>query len=325
MIQIFLKRKRIFEPENINKNTFMDKNNKLHYFQWRLGDRYDGWRLRNVDPMFSVAPFILKSRVDSQVLFEIKVPIDNIESFIRIHKEDIPDLSIMHMIMASLVRLMSQRPNLNRFVIWHKIFARNHVNFSIAIKRSMSDIGEETIIKPYFLPTDTLQDIVRKTNIEVTNTFKENPENSTDNLSKIFGYLPDFLLRSVVFLFTNLDKVGLMPKAFNHASPFHASFFLTNLGSIGIESIYHHLYNFGTCSMFVAMGKKTKENVFEKNGEVKIQKSILLKFVLDERICDGFYYARSMRLLEKILSEPEELLMPPKEVLIDEGVQKKKN
>ena len=303
----------------------MYKENKLNYFQWSLGDRYDGWRLRNVDPMFSVAPFILKSRVDSQVLFEIKVPIDKIETFIRNHKEDIPDLSIMHVFMASLVRLMSQRPNLNRFVIWHKIFARNHVNFSIAIKRSMSDIGEETIIKPYFLPTDTIREIVSKTNIELQNTLKGSLDISTDNLSKIFGFLPDFLLRSVVFLFSCLDKIGLMPKIFNHASPFHASFFLTNLGSIGIESIYHHLYEFGTCSMFVAMGKKTKETVIEKNGGVKIQKSILLKFVLDERICDGFYYARSMGMLEKILSDPSDLLFPPKEVLIDEGVRKKRN
>lgn len=302
----------------------MNKENKLNYFRWSLGDRYDGWRLRKVDPMFSVAPFILKSRVDSQVLFEIKVPIDLIEAFIRAHKEDIPDLSIMHVVMAALVRLMSQRPNLNRFVMWHKIFARNYMNFSIAIKRSMSDIGEETIIKPYFLPTDTLQDIVRKTDIELTNTLKENPDNSTDSLSKVFGFLPDFLLRGAVFLFTYLDKIGLMPKLFNHASPFHASFFLTNLGSIGIESIYHHLYEFGTCSMFVAMGKKTKENIVEKNGDIRTEKSILLKFVLDERICDGFYYARSMRMLEKILSDPNDLLIPPKEVFVDEGVGKKR-
>ena len=303
----------------------MYKENKLNYFHWRIGDRYDGWRLRNVDPMFSVAPFILKSRVDSQVLFEIKVPIDKIETFIRDHKEDIPDLSIMHVVMASLVRLMSQRPNLNRFVIWHKIFARNHVNFSIVIKRSMSDIGEETIIKPYFLPTDTIQEIVRKTNIELKNTLKDSQDNSTDNLSKIFGFLPDFLLRILVFFLTNLDKIGLMPKIFNNASPFHASFFLTNLGSIGIESIYHHLYEFGTCSMFVAMGKKTRENIIEKDGEIKSNKSILLKFVLDERICDGFYYARSMRMLEKILSDPNDLLVPPKEVLIDDGVRKRNN
>ena len=301
----------------------MYKNNKLNYFSWKLGDRYDGWRLRNVDPMFTVAPFILKSRVDSQVLFEIKVPIDKIEIFIRDHKEEIPNLSIMHVVMASLVRLMSQRPNLNRFVMWHKIFARNHVNFSIVIKRSMLDTAEETIIKPYFLPTDTLQEIVSKTNIELTNAIKKSDESSADNLLKLFKFFPDFLLRIVVYLLTILDKIGLMPKIFNYASPFHSSFFLTNLGSIGVESIYHHLYEFGTCSMFVAMGRKKKENIVDKSGEIKSKKSILLKFVLDERICDGFYYARSMRLLEKILSNPSELLLPPTEVLIDEGVRKK--
>ena len=300
----------------------MYKENKLNYFHWRLGDRYDGWRLRNVDPMFSIAPFILKSRVDSHVLFEIKVPIDKIETFIRTHKEDIPDLSIMHVVMASLVRLMSQRPNLNRFVMWHKLFARNHVNFSIAIKRSMSDTAEETIIKPYFLPTDTIAEIVRKTNTELINALKKSEVSSTDSLSKLLGMFPDFLLRSVVYSLTFLDKIGLMPKIVNHASPFHSSFFLTNLGSIGVESIYHHLYEFGTCSMFVAMGRKKKENVVEKDGEIKSKKSILLKFVLDERICDGFYYARSMRLLEKILSDPDDLLNPPKEVFIDKGVRK---
>ena len=301
----------------------MYKNNKLNYFSWKLGDRYDGWRLRNVDPMFTVAPFILKSRVDSQVLFEIKVPIDKIEIFIRDHKEEIPNLSIMHVVMASLVRLMSQRPNLNRFVMWHKIFARNHVNFSIVIKRSMLDTAEETIIKPYFLPTDTLQEIVSKTNIELINAIKKSDESSADNLLKLFKFFPDFLLRIVVYLLTILDKIGLMPRIFNYASPFHSSFFLTNLGSIGVESIYHHLYEFGTCSMFVAMGRKKKENIVDKSGEIKSKKSILLKFVLDERICDGFYYARSMRLLEKILSNPSELLLPPTEVLIDEGVRKK--
>jgi len=165
---------------------------------------------------------------------------------------------------------------------------------------------------------------VQKTSAELNGTLKNSQDNSTDSLSKMFGYLPDFLLRTLVYSLTLLDKVGLMPRIFNHASPFHTSFFLTNLGSIGVESIYHHLYEFGTCSMFVAMGRKTKENVVEKDGEIKAHKSILLKFVLDERICDGFYYARSMRMLEKILSEPAELMKPPKEVLIDEGVRRKK-
>jgi len=302
----------------------MDKDNKLKYYGWSFGDRYDGWRVRKVDALFSVVPFILPTRVDSQVFFEVKISIDTVEAFIRKYKEEIPDLSIMHVVMASLVRLFSQRPYLNRFIVWNKIFARNHMSFSLAIKRSMTDEGEETVIKPYFLPTDTLQDVVRKTKVELTNNQQVGQENSSDSISKMMGFLPDFLLRSVIFFVKQLDKIGLMPKVFFEASPFHTSLFLTNLGSIGIESIYHHLYEVGTCSIFAAIGRKNKKYILNKDGSIKPTKSMLLKFVLDERICDGFYYASSMRMLEKILSDPSVLLLPPEQVIVDDGVGKKR-
>ena len=302
----------------------MNELNQLKYFRWSFGDRYDGWRVKKVDAVFSVIPYFLRTRMDAQNFFEEKVDIDHIEAFIKVHKEDIPDLSVMHVIMASLVRLISQRPHLNRFVIWNKIFSRNHVNFSIAVKRSLSDEGEETLIKPYFLPTDTLQDIVRKTRHEQENNQKQGQQNSSDTISKILGILPEFLLRFVVFMLLNLDKVGLMPKFINKASPWHSSIFLTNIGSIGVESIYHHLYEFGTCSMFVAMGKKSRRHTIDHNGDMKSHKSIQLKFVLDERICDGFYYASSMRILNKILADPSVLLSVPEKVNIDEGVGKKR-
>ena len=302
----------------------MNELNKLKYFKWSLGDRYDGWRVRNVDAVFSVIPYFLRTRMDAQNFFEEKIDIDHIEAFIKEHKEDIPDLSLMHVVMAALVRLISQRPHLNRYVIWNKIFARNHVNFSIAVKRTLSDQGEETLIKPYFMPSDTLQDIVRKTRMEQENNQKVGQQNSSDMISKILGLLPEFLLRFVVFLLLHLDKVGMMPKFINKASPWHSSIFLTNIGSIGVESIYHHLYEFGTCSMFCAMGKKSRRHTITSNGDIISHKSIQLKFVLDERICDGFYYASSMRLLNKIFSNPGLLLLPPETVNIDEGVGKKR-
>lgn len=302
----------------------MNELNQLKYFRWSFGDRYDGWRVKNVDAVFSVIPYFLRTRMDAQNFFEEKVDIDHIEAFIKEHKDDIPDLSVMHVIMAALVRLISQRPHLNRFVIWNKIFARNHVNFSIAVKRTLSDEGEETLIKPYFLPTDTLQDIVRKTKAEQESNQKVGQQNSSDTISKILGLLPEFLLRFVVFMLLHLDKVGMMPKFINKASPWHSSIFLTNIGSIGVESIYHHLYEFGTCSMFCAMGKKSRRYTIDKNGDMILHKSIQLKFVLDERICDGFYYASSMRMLNKILSNPAVLLLPPETVNIDEGVGKKR-
>lgn len=302
----------------------MKKQDKLNYYKWSWGDRYDGWRVRKVDPVFSVIPYFLRTRMDAQNYFEERVPIDHIEKFIKEQKELIPDLSIMHIVMAALVRLISQRPHLNRFVMWNKIFARNHVTFSIAVKRSLSDNGEETLIKPQFCPSDTLQDIVRKTREEQENNQQPGQQNSSDLISKILGMLPDLSMRFVVFLLLWLDKVGLMPKFIEKASPWHCSVFLTNIGSIGVESIYHHLYEFGTCSMFVAMGKKSRRHSFNKHGELAASKSILLKFVLDERICDGFYYASSMRMLSKIMNNPASLLTPPEKIIVDEGVGKKR-
>ncbi|HRG04212.1 MAG TPA: 2-oxo acid dehydrogenase subunit E2 [Paludibacteraceae bacterium] len=300
------------------------KENKLRYFRWHWGDRYDAWRVRKVDPVFSVIPYFLRTRMDAQNYFEERIPIDNIEAFIREHKEEIPGLSLMHVVIAALVRLISQRPNLNRFVMWNKIFARNYLNISIAVKRTLSDEGEETLIKPYFLPTDTLYDVVKKIKKEQEENQQVGQQNTSDMISKILGVLPDFMMRIVVFSLLWMDKVGLLPRFIEQASPWHCSFFLTNIGSIGVESIYHHLYEFGNCSIFVALGKKSQRHTVSRSGDVKPYKSILLKFVLDERICDGYYYASSMRTLAKIFQNPEQLLTPPEKVLVDEGVKWKR-
>lgn len=301
----------------------MDKQNRFYHYHYHFGDRYDGWRVRKVDAVFRVIPYFLRTRIDAQNFFEERINVDNLEKFIRENRAQMPDLSIMHIIMAALVRLVSQRPKLNRFVIWNKIFARNHLNFSLVIKRSKTDDGEETLIKPVFDLTDTLQDVVRKVQAELNDNRFEGQRNGSDRLSRLMGYMPDFLLRTAVFLFSWMDRVGIMPKNIAKASPWHCSIFLTNLGSIGIESIYHHLYEFGTCSMFVAMGKKSAHNFYDQEGKLSSRRTIKLKFVLDERICDGFYYAASMRMLSKIFADPTQLLSPPERVVPDDGVGKK--
>lgn len=298
----------------------MDKTNKLKHYGWRLGDRYDGWRVRKVDALFSVAPFILTKRVDSEVMYKVNIPIDNIERFIKEQRDEIPGLSVMHVVMAALIRMISQRPYINRFIVWNKIYARNHISMALAIKRSMTDDGEETVVKTYFQPGDTISDVVRRMNIDLKNNRSTENENSSDMISRIMGYFPDVLIRTIVFLIRQLDNIGLMPKFFFDASPFHASMFLTNIGSIGVKSIYHHLYEFGTCSVFVAMGRKERSYRTNKEGEVISERHVELKFVLDERICDGYYYASSMRLLEKILAHPENLLLRPECVEADKGV-----
>ena len=301
------------------------KKYQFNFYKRRLGDRYDGWRVRKIDPTFRLVPYVLRTRMDSQIFFEVRLPIDTIENFIKEQKANIPNLSFMHVIMASLVRVFSQRPFMNRFVIWNKIFARNTFSISLAIKRSLTDKGEESIVKPYFNLKDTLADVVQKVNTELENSQPVGQKNSQDKVSELLSILPDFLLRSVIFILFWLDKVGILPKSINKISPWHSSLFLTNVGSLGIDSIYHHLYEFGTCSMFVAMGKKHRETIIQKNGESIQQKTMLLKFVMDERVCDGFYYASSMRQLEQILAKPEVLLTPPEKVVADNGVGREAN
>lgn len=292
------------------------------YPQWkrRFGDRYDGWRLRHVDPFFLILPFILKNRLDSQNLFAADVDLDAVEEFIKKHKQDMPDLSIMHVIVAALVRVISQRPRINRFIVWNKLFARNHIAISLVVKRNLTDEGEETLTKTHFMPEDSLVDVTRKLQKEIDENAANGTQNATDITSKLLGALPPFILRLAIQFFYCLDNIGCLPRFIHHVSPWHCSIFVTNLGSIGIDPIYHHLSRFGTCSMFVAMGKKKHDYELNRDGQIVRRKHLSVKVTMDERICDGFYYASSMRLFNKILANPEVLLGPPDAVIADDGI-----
>jgi hypothetical protein len=282
-------------------------------------DRYDGWRVRDVDAVFSVVTYVLRTRLDSMCMFEENIPIEKIEGFIRRHKEDIPDLSFMSVIMAAVVRLVSQRPYLNRFIVWNKLYQHNNFVMSLAIKRAN---GVESIVKPEFKLDDTLYEI----SAEVSKLLNENLDvetaNGVDKTADILGKLPSFVLRSFVWLMYQLDKVGMLPKSIHSDSPWHSSMFLTNVGSIGIGPVYHHLYEFGTCSCFIAMGNKIRVQTIDKDGTTSTKRYIGLKFVMDERICDGMYFAHAMKVFKKILSNPECLLEKPAEVFMDDGVRR---
>ena len=287
----------------------------------KFGDRYDGYRVKNVDPFFLLIPYIMKTRVDSQVYFSDRIEITELEKFVREHAStDIEGLRMYHVVTAAIVRLLSQRPYLNRFVAGNKIYARNHISISMSVKKSMTDEAETTVVKPIFSPYDVLRDIVNKFNEEVNKNKVHETENKTDFTAKLVGNLPSFLIRFVIGTLHNLDKIGLMPKLINKVSPFHTSVFITNMGSLGIKPIYHHIYEFGTTSVFIAMGKKYSRMELDNDGNAIKRKYIDIKVVADERICDGHYYALSMRMLAKIFKNPEILLRKPDSVVLDDGI-----
>ena len=269
-----------------------------------FGRRSDGRRLKTIPTFFKVIPCIMPERDDSQVYFKQDIVLSNLDAYIDKKAEEGIRLSYMNIIYAAMVRIIAERPYLNRFAMNGSLYARNKIYVSLVIKKNFSDEGTETSIKLPFDGTENIFEIKEKLDSAIEKNKDNAVTNNTDNLAKALSLIPGVAIRLAVKFLTFLDKHGIMPKSIIEASPFHTSVFLTNVGSLGIDSIYHHLYNFGTTSMFFAMGKKKKSYVYD-DDEIHEEKCITLAFVGDERICDGYYYATSFKQLSKYLKKPE--------------------
>lgn len=281
-------------------------------YKRRFGDRYDGRRIRSLDPFYKIIPFIMRYRSDSQNYFEEKIEIGHTESYLRkIRKNSGIRISMLHVMIAAMVRTIALKPALNRFIAGQNIYARNEILVSLAIKREMKVESPETTVKFKFEPTDTLIQIAEKINSQIEENKVPDTKNDTDKLARLFMLCPGLLVKMLVFFIRVMDYFGIMPKAINKVSPFHTSFFITDLGSIGIQPIYHHLYDFGTTSFFLAFGLKTKENVIDANDEMVEKRYITMKAVTDERIADGHYYASAFKLYKTLIQNPERLEAHP--------------
>ena len=131
-----------------------------------------------------------------------------------------------------------------------------------------------------------------------------------------------FLCRGAVGALKLLDRYFTLPMSIVDASPFHTSLFVTNLASIRTDSIYHHLYEFGTTSVFISMGKPLKKTYLDDEGSPYERKIMELGIVTDERIANGHYFGRCFRELNGYLRNPEVLETKPEKILWDPDVKK---
>lgn len=269
-----------------------------------LGLRTDGRKLKTIGPFFRVIPHVMKDRSDSHVYYTQDLPIKSLDEYIAKKEEEGIRMSYMNIIYAALIRLLAEKPALNRFVMNGRTYARNGITISLAIKKEMSEEIEETTLKIPFTGAENIFEIKEKLDSAIEENKDLKAENSTDKLAKLLSIVPNWLFKLIVNILIFLDKHGIMPKAIINASPFHTSAFLTNVGSLGIDAIYHHIYNFGTTGVFLAMGKKKKSYVYEDDNIVQ-EKTISLAWVADERICDGFYYATALKSFYKYMKKPE--------------------
>jgi hypothetical protein len=283
----------------------------------RWGDRPDGRRLRTLSPFYQITPYIMRTRADAQDYFEDRVDVGPAETWLRKQRDQGRRLGLLHLMVAATVRTLSRWPRLNRFVAGQRIYARNEILISFALKKRLHQDSPETAVKLRFEPTATVFDVAAAIDEAVAANRVAESWNHTDRTARLFMLCPRAVVRFLVWVLRTLDYVGLMPGVIRRASPFHTSVFVTDIGSLGIKPIYHHLYDFGTTSIFIAFGAKEEERVLNEAGKVVVRRSVGLKIVNDERICDGHYYASAFKYMLKLLRRPERLEAPPERVVED--------
>lgn len=287
----------------------------------KFGDRYDGRRVRNGDPFNVVIPFLMKERSDSQVFFDAEVDVSKIENIIKERRKNGEDISFLDYFITVVVRTISQYPRMNRFIAGRRVYARDDIEISMAVKKELTKDTEETTIKFKFDPNSTVDDVAKQLREKIAENKGESGEkNNTDKFVKVLNKLPRWLFSFVIGLIKWLDYHGIMPKALHEISPFHTSVFVTNMGSIGAEPIYHHIYNFGTTSVFIALGNRRKQRVIDQDGKIVERKVLHLRFVADERIADGYYLSIALKYFTGLFKKPELLQTPPEEVFTDDQI-----
>lgn len=274
-------------------------------------------RVRSVSPMLMITSYIMKNRIGAQNMISERLKIRNVDKYLKEKQaEGYRNISYMHVLIAAYIRAVSQRPALNRFIRGQRIYTRRNVEIALTIKKEMDLDSPDTVVKVLLPPDATVIDVYEKLNSAV-NDYRESPGGDFDNTARILSYIPGLILKFAIWFLNLLDYFGCLPRFLTGVSPFHCSFFITSMGSLGIPAIFHHLYDFGTCPVFCAFGTKRREYAVAEDGSVYQEKYIDVNFVLDERICDGYYYASSLKLIKSLIKNPWVLDAPPETVVAD--------
>ena len=284
------------------------------------GDRIDGRKVRTLAPMAQITAYFQWERNICSNLFEESFEITHIDRYIRQkRREGLTDFGITHVLLAAYVRGVAKYPQLNRFIIGQKVYSRgDDIQYCMVIKKEMTVDSPDTSIKVHLKPTDTAIDVYKKLNAAVESVkATQELDSNLDSLIMALNLIPSVVLKFTVWLLKLLDYFGLLPKFLLELSPFHGSLFFTSMGSLGIPPIYHHLYDFGNLPVFGAFGCKRKAVEVQEDGTIVPRKYVDVKFVLDERICDGYYYATFFKYYRRLLRNPEILDQPPTEVVQD--------
>jgi len=266
-----------------------------------FGRRPDGKKVKGLDGVTRFMPHIMPNREGSTNYLVITIPVDPIEEYIAAKKTEGIELNFRDVAIALLVRWFKIRPKLNRFIVAGRYYQRNHVDFSMMVHKNLRTGENETVVKMRFSGDENMLEIKQQIDAKFEEAIVST--NNADEFSGSILKLPHFLNRFVGFWVKILDRWGMLTDKFlRDTSPFHSSIFFSDMKSIHMDYIHHHLYNFGTCSFFAALGKeKYIPVVDQKTGELSSQKVVELGISVDDRSADGLYWAQSLRKMYRMI------------------------
>lgn len=278
----------------------------------RFGDRRDATLLRDTDALHFIMGIIYPNRADNEAYIAERVNLEPIKAYLaKKNVEGIPfKYTFFHVILTALVKTVTLRPKLNRFYANENYYQRNKITAGFVIKKEFSDGSEEAMALLEAKPDATIDTIHEEIRRQVQATRNEQKMNTTDNSMDILNKLPRFLSKAAIRFIRFLDRHGWCPDFLIGSDPNYSSVFLSNLGSIRLRSGYHHLTNWGTSSLFCIIGEKKWTPLYDQNGLVEMRETVDLGLTVDERIADGYYYSKSIRLFKYLLEHPELLEQP---------------
>ena len=281
--------------------------------QKKRGDRFDGYWLRDEVPaMNQFMGYLLPNRADNEAFIEQSIDLRPMDAFLAKKNAGLEKdkYSYFHVILAACVKCFVLRPRMNRFISGNRVYERDHISVAFVVKKHFADSSEEGLAYKHYGGDDTIDTLHTSILEEIYQCRRDDvKDNSSDFMDKLVR-LPHWMLKIVVNILFFLDHRGKVPFDLIKADPNYASIFLTNLGSIGLQSGYHHLNNWGTNSFFCVIGKKHLAPEWHEDGSYTVRPVIGLGLTVDERIGDGYYYSGTVRLLKKLMENPELLEQP---------------
>ncbi len=280
----------------------------------KWGDRKDGVKLRDIHSMHLIMPLMYPERCDNEAFISECIDLTRINAYLEKKNANDPEYkyNLFQVMVTAVLKTITLRPKMNRFIANKTMYLHNDVSASFTVKKIFSDEGGEALAQLHTTGEETIDTVHDAIFRQICFCRSDKVDAGTSTMDAL-QKLPGFLLKAVGAGARFLDRHGWMPSAVSDGDPYYTSFYITNLGSIQLHAGYHHLTNWGTCSVFVVMGERKKRPFYDDEGHVTMKDSLDIGLTIDERIADGYYYAKTVRLLKHLLENPELLELPLKE------------